>query len=41
MVGTSRETINRTLNEMKKKKLLSSDRSGIMIHDQEWLNGCE
>ncbi|QHZ49093.1 Crp/Fnr family transcriptional regulator [Bacillus sp. HSf4] len=37
MVGTSRETINRTLNEMKKKKLLSADRSGILIHDSDWL----
>ncbi|MFT0800968.1 Crp/Fnr family transcriptional regulator [Bacillus swezeyi] len=40
MVGTSRETINRTLNEMKKKKLLTADRSGILIHDADWLNGC-
>ncbi|EME75696.1 Crp/Fnr family transcriptional regulator [Bacillus sonorensis] len=39
MVGTSRETINRTLNEMKKKNLLSADRSGILIYDAEWLNG--
>lgn len=40
MVGTSRETINRTLNEMKKKNLLTADRSGIFIHDTDWLNGC-
>ncbi|MDA7027938.1 Crp/Fnr family transcriptional regulator [Bacillus sp. CLL-7-23] len=38
MVGTSRETINRTLNEMKKKKLISSDRNGIIIHDMSGLN---
>ncbi len=40
MVGTSRETINRTLNEMKKKNLLTADRSGIFIYDTDWLNGC-
>ncbi|MCY9339142.1 Crp/Fnr family transcriptional regulator [Bacillus haynesii] len=40
MVGTSRETINRTLNELKKKNLLTADRSGIFIHDTDWLNGC-
>lgn len=37
MVGTSRESINRILNQFKKKKLISADRQGILIHDLEEL----
>ncbi|MGP4081770.1 Crp/Fnr family transcriptional regulator [Pseudalkalibacillus sp. R45] len=33
IVGTSRESINRTLNHLKKEKILSCTRSGIQIHD--------
>lgn len=37
MVGTSRESINRILNQFKKQRLLSADRQGILIHDIEEL----
>lgn len=37
MVGTSRETINRTLNQLKKEHLLDINRQGILIYDLEAL----
>lgn len=37
MVGTSRESINRTLNQLKKEKLLDINRKGILIYDLEAL----
>lgn len=37
MVGTSRESINRILNQFKKERLLTADRQGILIHDLEEL----
>lgn len=37
MVGTSRESVNRTLNQLKKDKLLDIDRQGILIYDLEAL----
>jgi CRP/FNR family transcriptional regulator, cyclic AMP receptor protein len=37
MVGTSRESINRILNQFKKQRLLTADRQGILIHDLEEL----
>ncbi|MDQ0229273.1 Crp/Fnr family transcriptional regulator [Metabacillus malikii] len=37
MVGTSRESINRILNQMKKNKLILTDRNGIFIYDLEKL----
>ncbi len=33
IIGTSRESINRSLNQLKKRKILSADRSGIVIND--------
>ena len=35
--GTSREVFNRMLNNLKKEKLLSMEKSKIMIHDLEYL----
>ncbi|HET7521840.1 MAG TPA: Crp/Fnr family transcriptional regulator [Bacillales bacterium] len=37
MVGSSRETINRVLNELKNEKLLKADRRGILIYDLDHL----
>lgn len=33
MVGTSRESINRVLSELKKNQLLHADRHGILVYD--------
>jgi len=38
MVGSSRETINRILGQMKKEQILETDRHGILIHDIHRLN---
>ena len=35
MVGTSRESVNRTLNQLKKEKLVDINRKGILIYDLE------
>lgn len=37
MVGTSRESINRTLNQLKKEKLLEIHRNGIFVYDLDAL----
>jgi CRP/FNR family transcriptional regulator len=37
MVGSSRETINRVLNELKKKGILEADRHGLTIYDLDRL----
>lgn len=37
MVGTSRESVNRTLNQLKKEKLLDIQRKGIFIYDLDTL----
>ncbi|HET7627188.1 MAG TPA: Crp/Fnr family transcriptional regulator [Bacillales bacterium] len=33
MVGSTRETINRVLNQLKKEGILEADRNGMFIHD--------
>ncbi|MGM0878145.1 MAG: Crp/Fnr family transcriptional regulator [Bacillota bacterium] len=38
MVGTSRESINRILNQLKKEKVLKVDRHGILIYDIDKLH---
>ena len=38
-IGTSRETVNRLLNQLKKQHILKSDRSEIVILDIEALKG--
>ena len=35
--GTSREVVNRMLNDLKKEKVLSMEKSKIIIHDLEYL----
>lgn len=37
MIGSSRETINRVFNELKKENILQMDRHGILIRDAELL----
>jgi CRP/FNR family cyclic AMP-dependent transcriptional regulator len=41
MVGTSRESVNRVLNQLKKRQLLDIDRKGILIYDLEALRLAE
>ena len=41
IVGTSRESINRLLNELKRDQILKSDRNGIFIYDLDKLQHSE
>lgn len=41
MVGTSRESVNRTLNQLRKENLLEIDRKGILIYDLRALRMAE
>lgn len=41
MVGTSRESVNRTLNQLRKENLLEIDRKGILIYDLKALQLAE
>lgn len=35
MVGTTRETVNRVMNQLKKEGIIEMNRQGIVIHDME------
>lgn len=39
VIGTTRETVNRLLNQLRKDGILETDRSGIVIRDVEALRG--